>query len=122
MLEDDEADLRDADGVTLGEAFAALGLGELPAAGWLEPPPACWVETHIEQGPTLAGGGHPLGVVTSIAGMAGVEIAFAGRRGHAGTTPMALRADALAAAAALRHRRAGLSPGRSPRPSARSAG
>ena len=41
MLEDDEADLRDPDGVTLGEAFAALGLGELPAAGWLEPPPAC---------------------------------------------------------------------------------
>ena len=101
MLEDDEADLRDPDGVTLGEAFAALGLGELPAAGWLEPPPACWVETHIEQGPTLAGPGHPLGVVTSIAGMAGVEIAFAGSRGHAGTTPMALRADALAAAAAF---------------------
>ena len=33
--------------------------------------------------------------------MAGIEIAFAGRRGHAGTTPMALRADALAAAAAF---------------------
>ncbi len=64
MLEDDEADLRDAEGVTLGEAFAALGLGELPEAGWLDPPPACWVETHIEQGPTLAGAGHPLGVVT----------------------------------------------------------
>jgi len=101
MLEDDEADLRDAEGVTLGDAFAALGLGQLPAAGWLDPPPACWVETHIEQGPTLARAGQPLGVVTSIAGMAGVEIAFAGRRGHAGTTPMALRADALAAAAAF---------------------
>ena len=34
--------------------------------------------------------------------MAGIEIAFAGRRGHAGTTPMALRADALAAAARVR--------------------
>ena len=50
-----------AEGVTLGEAFAALGLGELPEAGWLDPPPACWVETHIEQGPTLAGGRPPAG-------------------------------------------------------------
>jgi allantoate deiminase len=101
MLDDDEADLRDADGVTLGEAFGVLGLGELPDAGWLETPPGYWVETHIEQGPTLAAAGHPLGVVTSIAGMAGVEISFDGRRGHAGTTPMALRSDALAAGAAF---------------------
>src|SRR6476619_8424496 len=34
MLEDDEADLRDPDGVTLGESFAGLGLGELPEGGW----------------------------------------------------------------------------------------
>ena len=88
MLEDDEADLRDADGISLGEAFEALGLGQLPTAGWLEPAPACFVETHIEQGPVLAAAGVPLGVVTSIAGMAGIDFAFTGRRGHAGTTPM----------------------------------
>ena len=35
----------------------ALGLGELPRAGWLDPPPACFVELHIEQGPTLAAAG-----------------------------------------------------------------
>ncbi len=99
-LEDDEASLRDADGVTLGDAFAELGLGDLPA-GPLGPPPACFVEAHIEQGPTLAAAGVPLGVVTSIAGMAGIEIAFTGRRGHAGTVAMALRADALAAASAF---------------------
>ena len=99
MLEDDEADLRDADGISLGEAFEALGLGQLPVAGWLEPAPACFVETHIEQGPVLAAAGVPLGVVTSIAGMAGIDIVFTGRRGHAGTTPMVLRADALGAAA-----------------------
>jgi hydantoinase/carbamoylase family amidase len=56
------------------------------------------VEAHIEQGPVLAARGAALGVVTSIAGMAGLEIAFVGRRGHAGTVPMPLRADALAAA------------------------
>jgi allantoate deiminase len=100
-LETDEADLRDADGVSLGEAFAELGLGELPRAGWLDQAPGVFVEPHIEQGPALAAAGARLGVVTSIAGMAGMEITFAGRRGHAGTVPMALRADALAAAAEL---------------------
>jgi allantoate deiminase len=99
MLEDDEGDLLDADGISLAEAFAALGYGELPRAGWLDPPPACFVEAHIEQGPTLAASGVPLGVVSSIAGMAGLELTFTGRRGHAGTVPMPLRSDALGAAA-----------------------
>jgi hydantoinase/carbamoylase family amidase len=101
QLEADEAELRDADGVTLGEAFAALGLGALPAGPLPGPRPAAFVETHVEQGPLLADRGAPLGVVTSIAGMAGLELEFAGARGHAGTVPMALRCDALAAAAAF---------------------
>jgi hydantoinase/carbamoylase family amidase len=99
MLEADEGAMLDADGISLAEAFAALGLGDLPSAGWLDPPPACFVELHIEQGPTLAAAGARLGVVTSIAGMAGFELTFFGRRGHAGTVPMALRSDALGAAA-----------------------
>ncbi|MGN6378867.1 MAG: Zn-dependent hydrolase [Gaiellales bacterium] len=99
QLERDEAALVDADGVSVGEAFARLGLGAMPAQGWLDPPPATFVETHIEQGPVLAAAGAPLGVVTSIAGMAGLELVFEGRRGHAGTVPMALRSDALTAAA-----------------------
>ena len=99
MLEDDEGDLLDADGISLADAFRALGLGELPTGGWLDPPPSCFVELHIEQGPTLAAAGLPLGIVASIAGMAGLELTFSGRRGHAGTVPMALRSDALGAAA-----------------------
>ena len=95
----------DADGISLGEAFAALGLGDLPTTGWLEPGAAAFVETHIEQGPLLAAQGARLGLVTSIAGMLGMEITFSGRRGHAGTDPMELRSDALAAAAPLRARR-----------------
>jgi allantoate deiminase len=101
MLEDGEGDLRDADGVSLAEAFNGLGLGELPTRGWLEPSPAAFVELHIEQGPTLAAAGLPLGIVGSIAGMAGLELTFTGRRGHAGTVPMVLRSDALAAGARL---------------------
>jgi allantoate deiminase len=98
-LDDDEGDLLDADGISLAEAFAALGYGELPRSGWLDPPPACFVELHIEQGPTLAAAGAPLGIVSSIAGMAGLELAFSGRRGHAGTVEMQVRSDALGAAA-----------------------
>jgi allantoate deiminase len=101
VLEPGEGDLLDVDGVSLADAFAALGYGELPAAGWLEPAPACFVEAHIEQGPALAAAGAPLGIVTSIAAMAGFELTFGGRRGHAGTVPMALRSDALGAAAQL---------------------
>jgi len=101
LLEPDEADLRDADGTTLGEAFAALGLGALPSGPLPGRRPAAFVEAHIEQGPLLAAAGAPLGVVTSIAGMAGLELEFAGVRGHAGTVPMPLRSDALAAAAAF---------------------
>lgn len=99
-LDDDEADLVDADGITLGQAFAALGLGyALPDGRAVARLPGCFVEAHIEQGPSLAARGAALGVVTSIAGMAGIELVFTGRRGHAGTVPMPLRADALAAAA-----------------------
>src|SRR5579862_9671096 len=100
-LEPDEADLRDAGGTTLGEAFAALGLGRLPSGPLPGPLPAAFVEAHIEQGPVLANRGVPLGVVTSIAGMAGFEIEFRGVRGHAGTVPMHLRSDAVAAAASF---------------------
>jgi hydantoinase/carbamoylase family amidase len=99
MLEDDEGDLLDADGISLAQAFAELGYGDLPSTGWLEPAPACFVEAHIEQGPTLAAAGAPLGIVSSIAGMAGLELTFTGRRGHAGTVQMQLRSDALGAAA-----------------------
>ena len=98
-LDDDEGELVDSDGITLAQAFAALGYGELPTAGWLDPPPAAFVEAHIEQGPTLAAMGAPLGIVTTIAGMAGLEFTFTGRRGHAGTVQMELRSDALGAAA-----------------------
>jgi allantoate deiminase len=57
------------------------------------------VELHIEQGPVLAELGAPLGVVTGIAGYARREVVFEGSAGHAGTTPMATRDDALVMAA-----------------------
>jgi acetylornithine deacetylase/succinyl-diaminopimelate desuccinylase-like protein len=61
--------------------------------------PACFLELHIEQGPVLAEAGAPLGIVTGIVGMVRGTRTFEGVPGHAGTVPMAARADALVAAA-----------------------
>ena len=87
--------LRDADGVSLAEA---LGVAE-PWPAIAPPDIRAYLEVHIEQGPVLDAEGLPLGVVTAIAGQTTAAVAFAGRAGHAGTTPMGLRRDALAAAA-----------------------
>jgi len=61
--------------------------------------PDAYVELHIEQGPTLLRSDAPLGVVTSIVGYVRGRKTFEGTAGHAGTTPMAGREDALVAAA-----------------------
>ena len=61
--------------------------------------PTTFLELHIEQGPALDRAGAPLGVVTGIVGYAHGELRFEGRAGHAGTTPMEGRNDALVSAA-----------------------
>jgi allantoate deiminase len=63
--------------------------------------PRRYIELHIEQGPVLLERGAPLGVVTGITGIARGELVTTGRGGHAGTVPMAGRADALVDAAEL---------------------
>jgi allantoate deiminase len=58
-----------------------------------------YVELHIEQGPVLEAEGLPVGVVTAISGGNRYHAEVTGMAGHAGTVPMGLRRDALAAAA-----------------------
>jgi allantoate deiminase len=58
-----------------------------------------YLEFHIEQGPVLESLGFPLGIAESIVGQSRLAVNFQGRQNHAGTTPMSLRRDALAAAA-----------------------
>ena len=60
-----------------------------------------FVELHIEQGAVLESSGVPLAVVSAIVGTVHLEVMVSGRPDHAGTTPMSLRQDALAAAAAM---------------------
>ncbi len=81
-------------------AIRAFGLDSaaLPAAR-LSSDTIGYLEFHIEQGPVLESLGLPLGVVDGIAGQSRVSLAFHGKANHAGTTPMTLRKDALAAAA-----------------------
>jgi acetylornithine deacetylase/succinyl-diaminopimelate desuccinylase-like protein len=61
--------------------------------------PDAFVELHIEQGPTLLRADAPLGVVTAIVGYVRGRRTFEGNPGHAGTTPMDVREDALVTAA-----------------------
>ena len=58
-----------------------------------------FVEIHIEQGPVLEAEGLSLAAVTGIVGQTRLALDFTGHANHAGTTPMRLRRDALAAAA-----------------------
>lgn len=90
-----------------GEEVGCIGSRALCAAGGL---PDAFVEVHVEQGPRLAAAGAPLGVVTGIVGYARREVVLEGAAGHAGTTPMDAREDALVAAAeyVLRVREAAL--------------
>jgi N-carbamoyl-L-amino-acid hydrolase len=60
---------------------------------------AAFLELHIEQGGALEQAGIPIGVVEGIVGIRRYDVVFEGVANHAGTTPMALRRDALVMAA-----------------------
>jgi hydantoinase/carbamoylase family amidase len=94
---------RDAQGVSLGDAMRAAGLDPARAGDARIDPAklAAYLEVHIEQGPVLLSEGHALGVVTSIAAGARHAMTVIGEAGHAGTVPMPMRHDALAAAAEM---------------------
>ncbi|HUQ93706.1 MAG TPA: allantoate amidohydrolase [Bryobacteraceae bacterium] len=91
---------KDARGITVSEAIRAFGLDPLkiPEAA-MDTGAFGYLEFHIEQGPVLESLDLQLGVVDAIAGQSRLELQFRGQANHAGTTPMHLRRDALAAAA-----------------------
>ena len=78
------------------EERGCFGSQALATSGRL---PRRYIELHIEQGPVLERAGAPLGVVTGIVGSTRREVVFEGAAGHAGTTPMDVREDALVQAA-----------------------
>lgn len=90
----------DAEGIRMDEAIRNFGLdpGKIDDA-LLDKQAWCFIEIHIEQGPVLEAEGLQLAVVEGIAGQSRLRFQFTGQANHAGTTPMHLRRDALAAAA-----------------------
>lgn len=99
-LDESALEKKDADGVSVRDAIRGFGADPEQLAAAAAPARALgYLEFHIEQGPVLEALGSPLGVVQSIAGQSRLEVSFEGRAGHAGTTPMHLRQDALAGAA-----------------------
>jgi N-carbamoyl-L-amino-acid hydrolase len=85
----------DRDGIRFGDALEAIGYWGGERAG--ERRFSAMVELHIEQGPILEEAGQTIGVVTAAKGMIWSDGRVTGRESHAGSTPMALRRDALCA-------------------------
>jgi allantoate deiminase len=91
---------RDGDGVTMEAAMRAFGLDPAKIGdAAISDDVIGFVELHIEQGPVLEAEGIPVAVVEGITGQTRLNLRFIGQANHAGTTPMGLRRDALAAAA-----------------------
>ncbi len=86
--------LLDSDRVSFATARArAAEIGPLA-----EVPPSrfsAFVEPHIEQGPVLDSSGQAIGIVDDIVGVRSLWVDLVGETNHAGTTPMALRRDAV---------------------------
>ncbi|SFC11577.1 N-carbamoyl-L-amino-acid hydrolase [Halobiforma haloterrestris] len=84
------------EGTTLEDALAEIGYrgeGRLEAGEW-----DAFLELHVEQDTRLEERGIPVGVVSTITGIVHATARFVGEADHAGTTAMADRTDALAAA------------------------
>lgn len=91
---------RDAAGSSIEEVIAAEGWHEgATEIRYRRGGAGGYVELHIEQGRVLEDAGLALGVVPSICAQTRGRIRLLGRAEHAGTTPMAMRHDALAGAA-----------------------
>ena len=101
----DEKALDELDENTISrrEALTAFGCDPRHVAAEKREPERTigYVEVHIEQGPVLEQQGLPLGIVTAIDGVTRGIVDVEGIAGHAGTVPMAMRHDALTAAAEM---------------------
>ncbi len=90
---------KDIPGYTFGEALEASGYKGEEKNRITPEKCAALVELHIEQGPVLEAENIDIGIVEGVCGMINYEFTLSGQAGHAGTTPMPYRRDALYAAA-----------------------
>lgn len=92
-------DTRDADGIRFGDELARIGydgdIANRPTQA------SYYLELHIEQGPVLEAEEFAVGLVQGIIAQSWHRVTIHGRAGHAGSTPVHLRSDALVAAAEI---------------------
>ncbi|MBN9063882.1 MAG: allantoate amidohydrolase [Rhizobiales bacterium] len=103
VFDEKTLDETDRDGVLRRDALKAFGCPQTGVAAMKRSRDATigYVEVHIEQGPVLEAKGLALGVVTAINGCSRGSVVVTGEAGHAGTVPMPLRRDALAASSEM---------------------
>ena len=101
LTEEDFNKLADKEGVLAPDAMVGIQLD--PSKNKLRHPETikAFLELHIEQGPILEEKGIQVGVVEAIVGLTQLEVTIQGQAGHAGTTPMDRRSDALVSAAQI---------------------
>jgi N-carbamoyl-L-amino-acid hydrolase len=92
---DDILGRKDAEGMTVAQALGTIGYRGPDAVG--QQKFSAFVELHIEQGPLLEAENKTIGVVDRGQGIVWYDGTITGFASHAGTTPMPLRKDALAA-------------------------
>ncbi|WP_330502484.1 Zn-dependent hydrolase [Peribacillus frigoritolerans] len=101
LSEESFKNLKDKDGITTIEAMSKIGLDFTLPKKRNPNSIKAFLELHIEQGPILEEKNIPIGVVEAIVGLTQFEVTIEGKAGHAGTTPMDRRTDALVAAAQI---------------------
>jgi allantoate deiminase len=95
--------LTDNAGVSVADAMAGYGLDPKRVDEAVLTPDAyhAFLELHIEQGPVLEDACQDVAIVDRIVGLAQLNVTVLGRAGHAGTTPMNARRDALVGAVGI---------------------
>jgi allantoate deiminase len=103
VLDPAALDVEDDDRVSVREALQRFGCNpfDIPDVPRKKQETLGYIEVHIEQGPVLEAENLAVGIVTAINGASRLAIEVTGTAGHAGTVPMRLRRDALAAAAEM---------------------
>lgn len=94
---------KDQQGITIAKAMSETGYDPHSIDQAIRPIGSvkAYVELHIEQGKVLENGNLSVGIVTGIAGPLWLKFTIEGEAGHAGTTPMNDRNDALVAASKI---------------------
>src|SRR5699024_8616547 len=91
----------DKEGVSAAQRIDEAGFNAQAVSSVVRHDLKAFLELHIEQGPVLEQTQQDVGLVDVIVGISQLIVTLKGQAGHAGTTPMTQRADALLAASAI---------------------